>query len=101
MKKVLLVLLVLLGFVGLVGCNSEDYVNPEVLEVQLIPSRDSAVLDAQRGPLEELLEAELDMEVNVTVATDYNALIEAMASGQVHVGLLDLMPLLRLMRYNQ
>ena len=88
MKKVLLVLLVLLGFVGLVGCNSEDYVNPEVLEVQLIPSRDSAVLDAQRGPLEELLEAELDMEVNVTVATDYNALIEAMASGQVHVGLL-------------
>jgi phosphonate transport system substrate-binding protein len=88
MKKVLLVLLVLLGFVGLVGCNSEDYVNPEVLEVQLIPSRDSAVLDAQRGPLEELLEAELDMDVNVTVATDYNALIEAMASGQVHVGLL-------------
>jgi phosphonate transport system substrate-binding protein len=88
MKKVLLVLLVLLGVVGLVGCNSEDYVNPEVLEVQLIPSRDSAVLDAQRGPLEELLEAELDMEVNVTVATDYNALIEAMASGQVHVGLL-------------
>ena len=88
MKKVLLVLLVLLGIVGLVGCSSDDYVNPEVLEVQLIPSRDSAVLDAQRGPLEELLEAELDMEVNVTVATDYNALIEAMASGQVHVGLL-------------
>lgn len=88
MKKVLLVLLVLLGVVGLVGCTSDDYVNPEVLEVQLIPSRDSAVLDAQRGPLEELLEAELDMEVNVTVATDYNALIEAMASGQVHVGLL-------------
>ncbi len=82
MKKVLLAVLVLLVFVGgVVGCTNDDYVNPDVLEVQLIPSRDSAVLDAQRGPLEALLEAELDMEVNVTVATDYNALIEGMASG--------------------
>jgi phosphonate transport system substrate-binding protein len=88
MKKILLVLVVLLVFIGIAGCQSEEYVNPDVLEVQLIPSRDSAVLDAQRGPLEALLEAELDMEVNVTVATDYNALIEGMASGQIHVGLL-------------
>lgn len=88
MKKFLLAVLVLFVFIGVVGCSNDDYVNPEVLEVQLIPSRDSAVLDAQRAPLEALLEAELDMEVNVTVATDYNALIEAMASGQVHVGLL-------------
>ena len=63
-------------------------VNPDVLEVQLIPSRDATYLDAQRLPLQELLEAEMGMDVNVTVATDYNALIEAMASEQVHVGLL-------------
>ncbi len=63
-------------------------VSPEVLEVQLIPSRDAEYLDSQRAPLQTLLETELGMKVNVTVATDYNALIEAMASKQVHVGLL-------------
>jgi len=70
--------------------ETEAPVEPEydVLEVQLIPSRDASVLDAQRKPLQDLLEAELDMPVNVTVATDYNALIEAMASEQVQVGLL-------------
>lgn len=61
---------------------------PEVLEVQLIPSRDAAKLDAQRAPLQGLLEKELGMKVNVTVATDYNVLIEAMKSEKVHVGFL-------------
>lgn len=88
MKKVLIAFALLLSVFTLAACGGNDSVNPDVLEVQLIPSRDAAVLDAQRGPLEAILEAELGMEVNVTVATDYNALIEAMASGQVHVGLL-------------
>lgn len=89
MKKVLLALLVLTSVFVISACsNEEEYVNPDVLEVQLIPSRDAAVLDAKRGPLEELLEEELDMEVNVTIATDYNALIEGMSAGQIHVGLL-------------
>jgi phosphonate transport system substrate-binding protein len=63
-------------------------INPEVLQVQLIPSRDMAYLDAQRMPMQRLLEAELGRRVNVTVATDYNALIEGMAAEQIHVGLL-------------
>jgi phosphonate transport system substrate-binding protein len=66
----------------------EGTINPEVLQVQLIPSRDMAYLDAQRMPMQQLLEAELGRKVNVTVATDYNALIEGMASEQIHVGLL-------------
>lgn len=91
MKKVfLLTLLIALILPGLLfGAGAkEEYVNPEVLEVQLIPSRDAAYLDAQRMPLQKLLEAELGRKVNVTVATDYNALIEGMASEQIHVGLL-------------
>ena len=90
MKK-LLVLFLSLGLVlSLSACGEDEveFVRPEVLEVQLIPSRDAAVLEAQRAPLEALLEARLEMEVNVTIATDYNALIEGMASGQIHVGLL-------------
>ena len=113
MKKILVILLVLvLATSVFVGCAGKEEAAPEVteapaatdapeateepapdygidvLEVQLIPSRDAEVLDAQRLPLEQLLEAELGMDVNVTIATDYNALIEAMASEQVHVGLL-------------
>jgi len=89
MKKFLLVLFVFTLFLTVAACSEdEEYVYPDVLEVQLIPSRDAAVLDAKRAPLEALLEDELDMEVNVTIATDYNALIEGMASGQIHVGLL-------------
>jgi phosphonate transport system substrate-binding protein len=89
MKKVLSIILALVLFAAMfAGCQSADTVKPDTLEVQLIPSRDASVLDAQRKPLQDLLEAELGMPVNVTVATDYNALIEAMASEQVHVGLL-------------
>jgi phosphonate transport system substrate-binding protein len=68
--------------------TQEGAINPDVLQVQLIPSRDMAYLDAQRMPMQQLLEAELGRKVNVTVATDYNALIEGMASEQIHVGLL-------------
>jgi len=85
MKRIVVIVLVLvLAATLLVGCSSA----PKVLEVQLIPSRDATKLEAQRKPLEDLLEAELDMDVNVTIATDYNALIEGMASEQIHVGLL-------------
>lgn len=89
MKKLLAIVLVI-AFAALVftGCSNDGTIKPKTLEVQLIPSRDASVLDAQREPLQKLLEKELGMDVNVTVATDYNALIEAMASEQVHVGLL-------------
>lgn len=89
MKKLLVIVLAIaLMATMFAGCKSGESINPETLQVQLIPSRDAAVLDAQRKPLQDLLEAELGMPVNVTVATDYNALIEGMASEQIHVGLL-------------
>ncbi len=87
MKKILAIVLVLaFAVAGFAGCTDKNKI--DVLEVQLIPSRDASVLEAQRLPLEELLEEQLGMDVNVTIATDYNALIEAMAAEQVHVGLL-------------
>ena len=89
MKKILAIVLVLVFALAMfTGCQDDGTIKPKTLEVQLIPSRDASVLDAQREPLQKLLEDELDMDVNVTIATDYNALIEAMASEQVHVGLL-------------
>lgn len=90
MKKLLVSIMAIALVFTLSACGNkeEEYVKPDVLEVQLIPSRDATKLEAQRAPLEALLEAELGMEVNVTIATDYNALIEGMSSGQIHVGLL-------------
>ncbi|MDY0317090.1 MAG: phosphate/phosphite/phosphonate ABC transporter substrate-binding protein [Candidatus Izemoplasmatales bacterium] len=97
MKKVLSAFFVFMFAFAFVACNAattaaptteDNYLNPSTLRVQLIPSRDAAVLNAQRAPLQDLLMAELGMDVVVTVATDYNALIEAMKSEQIHVGLL-------------
>lgn len=91
MRKILLLALIatLLVPAALFAAGQKQaYVDPDVIQVQLIPSRDMAYLDAQRMPMQQLLEAELGRKVNVTVATDYNALIEGMAAGQIHVGLL-------------
>jgi len=90
MKKLLISFVAVALVFTLSACGKDDteYVKPDVLEVQLIPSRDADALSASVGPLEALLEVQLDMDVNVTIATDYNALIEGMDAGQIHVGLL-------------
>ncbi len=88
MRTFLVLVLLLVAATAFAGGGREEVITPETLQVQLIPSRDAAYLDAQRLPLQNLLQAQLQMPVTVTVATDYNALIEGMASGQIHVGLL-------------
>lgn len=88
MRTFLVLVLLLVAATAFAGGGREEVINPETLQVQLIPSRDAAYLDAQRLPLQNLLQAQLQMPVTVTVATDYNALIEGMASEQIHVGLL-------------
>ncbi|WP_062199399.1 phosphate/phosphite/phosphonate ABC transporter substrate-binding protein [Massilibacterium senegalense] len=87
----------------LVGCgNSEEttqkangetnkaetsYV-PEELTVQFVPSQNADTLEAKAKPLEELLSKELGIPVKVSVSTDYNTIVEAMASKKVDVGFL-------------
>src|SRR5690554_4288894 len=112
MKKIITLLLILLLAFTVVACAQDtpaaeepaeetpaeeepaeeepaaEFEEIDTLEVQLMPSRDAAVLDARRGPLQAMLEEQLDMPVNVTVATGYVGLIEAMKSKQVHVGVL-------------
>lgn len=61
---------------------------PEELRVQFVPSQNADSLEAKAKPLEDLLEAELDIPVSVSVSTDYNTIVEAMASEQVDVGFL-------------
>jgi phosphonate transport system substrate-binding protein len=97
MKKLSLGLLALSATaLAACGTGTSEPVNndPETLIVQLVPSVsiDSALLTKVKG-LEEILEDELskkgyDINVNISIGTSYASVIEAMASGQVHVGFL-------------
>jgi len=94
MKKLFLFFLIALFAIGLVACGDEEVTDPETLIIQFVPSTsiDTALLTKVKN-LETLLEAELlaagyEINVNISVGTSYASVIEAMASGQVHVGFL-------------
>ncbi|MBO9599570.1 MAG: phosphate/phosphite/phosphonate ABC transporter substrate-binding protein [Cohnella sp.] len=61
---------------------------PETLTVQFVPSQNADTLEAKAKPLEKLLSDRLGVPVKVSVSTDYNTIIEAMASKKVDVGFL-------------
>jgi phosphonate transport system substrate-binding protein len=66
---------------------AEGYV-PEQLTVQFVPSQNADTLEAKAKPLEKLLGDRLGIPVKVSISTDYNTVIEAMASKKVDVGFL-------------
>jgi len=93
-KKFLGLMLVLLFSFGLASCTQAVVEDPETLIVQFVPSTsvDSAMLTKVLS-LETMLEAELlaagyDINVSISIGTSYASVIEAMASGQVHVAFL-------------
>lgn len=97
-KKVLKGSLSLVLAAGLlVGCNNSadssksgsngSYI-PKELTVQFVPSQNAGSLEAKAKPLEKLLGDKLGIPVKVNVSTDYNTIIEAMASKKVDVGFL-------------
>jgi len=67
--------------------GAKDYV-PKTLTVQFVPSQNAGTLEAKAKPLEKLLSDRLDIPVKVSVSTDYNTIIEAMASKKVDIGFL-------------
>jgi phosphonate transport system substrate-binding protein len=61
---------------------------PKTLTVGFIPSSNAETLSSRAKPLEDMLKKELNMDVKVTVTTNYSALIEAMAAKKIDVGFL-------------
>lgn len=61
---------------------------PESLTVQFVPSQNADTLEAKAKPLEKLLSDKIGIPVKVSVSTDYNTIVEAMASKKVDVGFL-------------
>lgn len=74
----------------LAGCGKKSGGNyvPKELNVQFVPSQNAETLEAKAKPLEELLKKQLGIPVKVSVSTNYNTIIEAMASKKVDVGFL-------------
>jgi phosphonate transport system substrate-binding protein len=79
----------------LAGCGSSDGdaktasgYEPKELTVQFVPSQNASTLEAKAKPLEKLLSDQLGIPVKVSVSTNYNTIIEAMASKKVDVGFL-------------
>jgi phosphonate transport system substrate-binding protein len=66
---------------------SGSYV-PTTLTVQFVPSQNAETLEAKAKPLEKMLGDRIGIPVKVSVSTDYNTVIEAMASKKVDIGFL-------------
>lgn len=58
------------------------------LTVQFVPTNNDGSMEAKVKPFEEYLSEKLGVDVTVTMATDYSTIVEAMASGQVDIGIM-------------
>lgn len=58
------------------------------LEVQFVPTNNDGSLEAKAKPFADYLTEKLGVETNVTLATDYTTIVEAMVSGQVQLGIM-------------
>ena len=94
MKKLrkLAVLFSMVGItLGLAACGSSNKASDDKskpLELQFVPTNNDGSMEAQAKPFAEYLSDKLDRKVNVTLATDYSTIVEAMASGKVDIGIM-------------
>ena len=58
------------------------------LNVQFVPTNNDGSMEAKTGPFADYLSEKLGLDVNVTLATDYSTIVEAMASGKVDLGIM-------------
>ncbi|PKR78329.1 phosphate/phosphite/phosphonate ABC transporter substrate-binding protein [Halalkalibacillus sediminis] len=97
MKKFLLLTVAALLLTVLAACGgSDDEGNgdggeegserPDELVMGFVPSQESDTIAETVEPLADRLGEELGIEVSGQVMTNYNALIEGMGAGQIHIG---------------
>ena len=76
-------LLLLLTGCGGGGGGEQGPDDPEVLRVGLIPNQNPESVEAQYEPFGDYLSEQLGREVELTVPTSYNAVVEAMANDEL------------------
>ena len=90
MKKLIALLLVLTMAVSFAACGGNADNGGEetkAISIQFVPTNLDGI-DATTAEFEAYLAEILGIEVDVTVATDYTTIVEAMESGQVDVGIM-------------
>lgn len=90
-KKVAVCTLILgLSLLSLAGCSgkSADSAGEKELQVQFVPTNNDGSMEAKAKPFAKYLSEKLGRSVNVTLATDYSTIVEAMASGKVDIGIM-------------
>lgn len=95
-KKITVIILTLILLAILfVGCTNKTEnppapkaYTPQELTVQFVPSHHEKTLEEKVKPLESLLSKKLGIPVKVSIATNYNSIIEAMSSKEIDVGFL-------------
>ncbi|MEC6748126.1 phosphate/phosphite/phosphonate ABC transporter substrate-binding protein [Marinilactibacillus sp. XAAS-LB27] len=70
------------------ACGNSGDSSDETLVVQFVPTNNDGTMEAKSEPFAEYLSEKLDRDIEVTVATDYSAIVEAMDSGQVDIGIM-------------
>lgn len=70
------------------GSATDGKETAKKLNVQFVPTNNDGSMEAKAKPFAEYLSQKLGREVNVTLATDYSTIVEAMASGQVDIGIM-------------
>ena len=85
MKKICLLLTLVL--VLLSACALADGLDVKELNVQFVPTN-TETADATTAEFSEYMSNLLGVPVKMTVATSYNAIVEAMESGTVDVGIM-------------
>ena len=82
-RRYLAMAALLLLFVGCGEAGGASASGDEPLQVGLIPNENPEEVEAQYQPLEDYLKKELGREVELSVPTTYNAVVEAMVSGEL------------------
>ena len=86
MKKIVTLFLAVVLTLGLTGCSSSSEEN-ETIRIQFVPTN-SDTAEATTAEFEAYMEDLLGKDVEITIATNYNTIVEAMQSGQVDVGIM-------------
>ncbi|CAN5683260.1 putative selenate ABC transporter substrate-binding protein [soil metagenome] len=80
-RKLLFLFSVFILAIALTGCGGSS--SDETLRVGLIPNQNPEEVEAQYQPLEDYLGEEIGREVEVSVPATYNAVVEALVSGEL------------------
>ena len=88
-KRITALLMLVVMVFTLVSCGSSKTAEKDnKLTVQFVPTNNDGSMEAKAKPFQEYLSEKLGMDVEVTLATDYSTIVEAMESGQVDLGIM-------------